>query len=445
MPVRLCNLCVKIGALLQTRETFFRLFAEVLMTAEATARTKIAYLGTLILNTPMWVLFNMLPYILYKDLHASALQIALMTALKPSVSLLSLYWSSAVDKRRDRLRGNIIWARILSLLPFFFFPFVENIWFFIAAFGLYMMLARAVMPAWMEILKLNDCQQSFITGSWIGRIGDIAAPLLIGWVLDSYTHAWHWLFPILALLSLTAVAVQWRISLPEKALDITGEEALQSQETEQQHQQPAINPLTTPWKNIWQLLKERPDFLSFQLGFMLAGTGTMISHPILPQFFVDILQLSYTEMAMALTLCKAVGFLATLPLWGRYIKTADIFLYAAWPPLCICCFTLLLLMAPWHIAYLFAAYLCYGFMQAGGEISWHLSGPIFSKDRDSSLFSSINVLTVGLRGCVVVPLGSLLGYYLGPYFVIVLGGCLCLAASLQFLYGSNLHLKEQKA
>lgn len=401
--------------------------------AQSAAKTKIAYLGTLILNTPMWVLFNMLPYILYKDLHASALQIAVMTALKPSVSLLSLYWSSAVDKRRDRLRGNIIWARVLSLLPFFFFPLTENIWFFIASFGLYMMLARAVMPAWMEILKLNDCQHSFITGSWIGRIGDIAAPLFIGWVLDSYTGAWHWLFPILALISLTSVAVQWGISLPEKS---------PTEEAPDQCQPAAVNPLTTPWKNIWQLLKERPDFFNFQLGFMLAGTGTMISHPVLPQFFVDILQLSYTEMAMALTLCKAVGFLATMPLWGRYIKTADIFLYAAWPPLCICCFTFLLLLAPSHIAYLFAAYLCYGFMQAGGEISWHLSGPIFSKDRDSSLFSSINVLTVGLRGCLVVPLGSLLGFYLGPYFVIVLGGFLCLAASLQFTLSRQKGVRE---
>lgn len=405
----------------------------------AAAKTRVAYLGTLILNTPMWVLFNMLPYILYKDLHASALHITIMTALKPSVSLLSLYWSSAVDQRRDRLRGNIIWARILSLLPFFFFPFVENIWFFIAAFGLYMMLARAVVPAWMEILKLNECQQAFITGSWIGRIGDIAVPLFIGWVLDNYRQAWHWLFPALALLSLAAVIVQWRISIPEVRLT-------PSLEKEQNSCSPAaLNSLTTPWKNMWQLLKDRPDFLSFQLGFMLAGMGTMISHPVLPQFFVDILQLSYIEMAMALTLCKAVGFLATMPLWGRYINTTNIFLYASWPPLCICCFTILLLLAPWHMAYLFAAYLCYGFMQAGGEISWHLSGPIFSKDQDSSLFSTINVLTVGLRGCIVVPLGSLLGYYFGPYFVIALGGCLCFAASLQFLHGKNLQASQNAA
>jgi hypothetical protein len=34
-------------------------------------RTRAAYIWTRVLDTPFWGLFNLLPFILYKDLHAT--------------------------------------------------------------------------------------------------------------------------------------------------------------------------------------------------------------------------------------------------------------------------------------------------------------------------------------------------------------------------------------
>ena len=48
----------------------------------------------------------------------------------------------------------------------------------------------------------------------------------------------------------------------------------------------------------------------------------------------------------------------------------------------------------------YAAYTMFGIMQAGSTLSWHLSGPIFSKEKDSTLFSGVSVAMVGLRGCI---------------------------------------------
>ena len=389
-------------------------------------RTRSAYMWTCLLDTPMWAIFNMLPYILYKDLHATLLQITMVITLKPLVSLISLYWCAPVNKRRDRLLPNVIWARILSLLPFFLFPFIDNIWFFIATFGLYMTLARGAVPAWMEILKLNlprtSHERVYATGSFIGYIGNIILALLLGWALDGYHQAWRWLFPLTASISFCATFVKAKIPS-------FSDEASKIEDTDQIS---FVQQLIFPWKNAWELLKRRHDFLKFQWGFILGGTGIMIMQPALPKYFVDTLNLSYTEMAMAISFCKGIGFALTIPLWLRFFNKIDIFLFAALPPLCICLFATCLLSAQFHIAWLFIGYLCYGMMQAGSEMCWNLSGPHFAKHEDSSAYSSVNLLMQGLRGCVIPPLGSLLATGIGAPFVIGLGGFFCLLSNLRF-------------
>ena len=84
--------------------------------------TQRAFLWTNVLKAPFWALYNLLVFILYKDLHATGLQVALFLALKPTVSILSIYWSQFVANRRDRLIPNIATAGILGYLPFLFSP-----------------------------------------------------------------------------------------------------------------------------------------------------------------------------------------------------------------------------------------------------------------------------------------------------------------------------------
>jgi hypothetical protein len=84
-----------------------------------------------------------------------------------------------------------------------------------------------------------------------------------------------------------------------------------------------------------------------------------------------------------------------------------------------------------QFSWVFFAYIIYGVMQAGSELSWHLSGPVFSGTEDSSPYSSVNVLSAGLRGCVAPCIGALLCSYSNAVIVLMIGGILCLLASLQ--------------
>lgn len=397
-------------------------------------KTQEAYTWTRILGTPFWAIYTLLPFIMCKDLEATAFQIACVISLKPIVSLLSLYWSSLIRSRHDRLVSNIVWAGVFSHLPFLFTPWINHPWYFIFASAVYMLFYRGVNPAWMEILKLNvpeDARKKvFAYGSAVCYVGGAVLAIFMGSLLDDYFQAWRWLFPFTALLSFGAIVFQTRLPINTSISPLNP---------------PAISfkqQLIKPWKEARELLKQRPDFSKFQLGFMLGGGGLMLWQPALPQFFFDTLHLNYKELTIAMTLCKGIGYAITLPLWTKWMNRMNIFAFSGVVTAIAALFPLGLMAAQWNILWLYAAYFLYGLMQAGSELSWNLSGPIFSEKEDSSTYSGINVMTIGLRGCVAPPLGSLLCNLTSASTVLLVGGGFCLLATWQMITNGQ---KEEKS
>lgn len=388
-------------------------------------RTKYAYILTRLFDAPFWAIFNMLAFILYKDLHATPFQLAMLVTLKPLVSLFSSYWSASACNRRDRLIYGILLGRLLAYLPFFLYPWMDNPWFFVASFGFYMMFTLGSVPAWMEILKLNlpnKIREKVFSYAQISAyvIGGLL-PYFLGSILDQYSEAWRWIFPFTALLGLTATFFQLRIQL------------------QPDHAAPSVvvpsnvsSHLLKPWKDTWNLLKTHSDFFKFQTGFMLLGGGLMIMQPVLTMFFVDELKLSYTEMALALAFFKGLGFFLGSPLWSTWINRVNIFYFCSVVALLASFFPFGLICAKFSLLFLYVSYFVYGFLQSGNELAWNLSGPIFSKEENSSGFTSVNVMAIGLRGCFIPFLGGLFGTFFNSGIVMMIGGIFCLLATVQF-------------
>lgn len=403
---------------------------------ETWKRTRSAFMWTRVLNTPFWAIYNMLPYIIYKDLHATPLQITTIIILKPTVSLIALYWGALVEKRKDRLIANIVWGRILGHIPFFFFPFINNPWFFIFAFGFYMMLSRGSEPAWMEILKLNipnaSRERTFAYGSAAGYLGTATLPFALGGLMDSYADAWRWIFVVAALISTAAIFCKWKIPIQ-----------LDNPPSQKSHPPPPrtslINLLVTPWKSAFKLVAKYPNFRHYQLGFMLGGGGLIIMQPALPVFFMDNLKLTYTELAVALTLFKGIGFAITSPAWAKLIQKFNIYDFNGVVTFFAVLFPLCLIGAQYDLIWLYSGYLLYGIMQAGSEMSWSLSGPIFAKNEDSSAYSNVNILAVGLRGCFFPIVGTTLMYSIHATGVMFIGAALSFLSTMCMKYYGNKH------
>ncbi len=393
-------------------------------------RTKAAYLWTFILNAPFWAIFNMLPFILVKDLGASALQITVLVTLKPAVSLLSVYWSDYVKERADRLVPNVVLGSVLSKIPFLFLPWITNIWMIIGIYAFYMLLQRGVVPAWMELLKLGVEKESrsriVSYGITLSYVASAIFPVFFGWMMDDYDEAWRIIFPIVSLFSL--VSLYFQLQIPAQEENKAPKRALS---------------LLAPWKTLFKLLRERRDFFHFQMGFMLGGFGLIILQPILPDFYTHVLNLNYKELGLATNLCKGVGFALASPFWANWISRAPIFRFTSLVAFVSALFALQLLFAQSLFIWLFAAYISYGFMQAGSQLVWKLSGPIFSPDEDSSAYTSVNILMVGIRGLIANPLGGLIAYGAGLTGVMLLSVFLCLSGSLYlFRAGQRMKLVE---
>lgn len=389
--------------------------------------TSLAYVISRLLSFPFWGLFYLLPVILHKDLQATPFQVATLIAIKPVASLFSPYWSQRVHAMRERLIPNLILGNILKFTPFLFFPFVSNPWFYIFAVGFHMFLCRGTIPAWMEILKLKipSASRSKVCaiGSIIDYLGVALLPLFIGGVLDNVSESWRWLFPLAALLGIIST---W----PIKRIKIDILENSERPTTEKK-----LTHLINPWKSGWKLLSERLDFAKFQWGFFLGGAGLMILQPVLPAYFNNVLHLSYSDVLTAVAALKGIGFALSSPLWVKFFNRSRIFVLCSVVTLAAAIFPLLLIFAHSSSSIIYIAYIAYGVMQGGSELSWKMSGPVFSKEKDSAPFSSVNILAVGVRGIIFPYLGSFLFLKTGsPTFVLLcgMGFCLLATASLSF-------------
>ena len=385
------------------------------------------WLWSNLLNEPLFTLYTgFLSVILYKDLGASTFVIALLMTLKPVVTILSFYWSARLHPRR--LKANALWAGFWMRVPFLACPWVDEVWYVVAAAANYMLFYRAGMPAWLEILKRNmregKRERSFSLSSGMAYAEGVVLSLAIGGLLDRDPSLWKYLFFGSALMGLVGLALLGRVEISDVALPA---------EAPQGGTLPWKERLVRPWRDSWQLMRERPDFSLFHWGFMLAGFGLMLIQPTLPLFMVDWLKVSYLEVAAAVSIAKGLGFSLSAPLWSRWFERASIFRVSSAVFFAFGLFPLLLVLSSWQgLWWLYIAYFFYGWAQGGSHLVWNMSGPYFAGKEESVRYTGVGIMLAGLRGAVGPGLGGALTGLFGPLQVLGLGGLFFICSGVWF-------------
>lgn len=395
-----------------------------------------ALLWTNLLSEPLFTLYGFLAFILYKDLGASALQLSLLMMLKPVITILSFYWSAGLKGRSQKLKSNVLWAGLWMRAPFLFCPWIDSSWYVIAAAVNYMFFYRAGIPAWMEMIKRNTRQgersRAFSMSAAIGYAEGVVLSLAMGGLLDRDPEQWRGLFFGAAVIGLMSLAVQSQISVPA-----VEEEAATERLTLKEV-------LVRPWRDSFRLMKERPDFSRFQWGFMICGFGIMLIQPALTLFAVDVLGISYLEMAAAISIAKGLGFALSSPIWARWMDRVSILKMSSAVFLTVGLFPIFLSFSVWGLFWLYLAYFWYGVGQGGSHLVWNLSGPVFSGKEESSRYTGVGVVLAGLRGAVAPPLGGWLAVVSGPIQVLILGGAFCFYGGIQVLQKKRKRSRSQE-
>lgn len=381
-------------------------------------------------------MYALLVFIFIKDLNATPLQITLLVSSKPLVALLSFYSNLIIKGQPHRLKSLIAWSYIIGCLPCLFFPFIDNVWFFLLGFAVFGMSVRAMIPAWSEVFKINLPKemrsQVFSQGSITSYLVSTLVPLLLAPWMDFDPHVWRWLFFGLALVQVLNIGLTLCLQIKryDQSTDIYPDYQISS----------FYSLVVEPWRNCWTLMHNRSDFRNFQIVFMFGGAGLMIMHPVLPVFFKQNLQLSYMELTLATVLCKSIAFALTSPIWARWMNRVSIHMFNFYVTLFAAIFAIFIIAADFQLGWLYLAYFIYGLMQAGSELSWNLSGPIFSKHNDSTLYTGVNVAMVGIRGAIAPFLGELIYLHSNAEAVFFIGGALCFTGSC---YSLLLYMKER--
>ncbi|MBS0654677.1 MAG: MFS transporter [Verrucomicrobia bacterium] len=384
---------------------------------ENATKTKRVLLWTYLLSEPLVCLFGLFSVILVKDLGATALQIAVFTMLKPTVSVISYFWTSIVGQRGNVLIQNLVKTTYFSALPFFFLYFFDNVWLAIACSLIYMIFSRAQMPFLMELFKRNVAKESreksFGSISMFAYAEGVILSLVIGMTLDHNHTYFKELFVLCSILILI-------VGLLQRRLHVTSEP-----------EECAAKKTSHPLKETIALLKRRKDFARFQFGFMISMIGLMFAMPAIP-FFLSEQGHSYTTLMAAFSICKGCGFVAAMPFWTKWMEKASIERQSLFVCVGFGLFYLLLALSVLGPLWLFASYLLYGIVQAASHMLWHLSGPAFANNEESTPYSAVNVLMVGVRGIIVPPLGAYFFECFGAVATLIVGMALCLLGGLYF-------------
>ena len=373
------------------------------------------------LSEPLFTLYGFIAFILYKDLGASAFQIALMTCFKPIITILSFYWSAGLEKS-GKLKSNVLWAGFLMRAPFLLCPWIDSVWFIIGAAVNYMFFYRAGIPGWMEMIRrnMNEGKRGkwFSWSSALGYAEGVVLALGIGSVLDKDPGLWKLLFFGAAMVGMLVLVIQSRIPIEESG---------------EKERLPFKELLVRPWKDSYHLIRTKPNFSRFQWGFMVCGFGIMLIQPALPIFAVDNLEVSYMVMAGGISVAKGLGFALSSPIWARWIEQINVLKLASWVFLSVALFPVLMSFSVWNIGWFYLAFFWYGIGQGGSHLVWNMSGPIFSGREESSRYTGVGLVLAGIRGAIAPPLGCWLAVLFGPVAVLVLGGALCFYSGIRLL------------
>lgn len=393
------------------------------------SKTKSFLYGSTLLHEPFNSFFPLLSYILAKDLGASALQIVLFVMLQPVAAIFSFYWSELVSQNRHTLKTNLLGAGLLARLPFLFAIWTGSIWAVIAGSSIYMLFCRAAIPAWMEMLKLNlprrVRERVFSVSTALGYGEGALIAIALGSLLDHNVNMWRPLFSGAILLGLCGVIIQ--VCLPIRKKEVKLHSSLREGRSFREA-------LAQPWRDGYHLMKTRSDFCRFQWAFMFGGFGLMMLKPVLPLFLAEKLHISYCELTFAYSICKALGIVLASNLWGRAMSKISIASFINFVLIGFAVYPLLIFLGIFSIQWIFIAFFVYGIAQAGSHLIWHLSGPIFAHEEDSSRFSGVNIMTVGVRGAVGPPFGGLLCALFGPVVVLMVSSLFCISGTFSMLY-----------
>ena len=209
-----------------------------------------------------------------------------------------------------------------------------------------------------------------------------------------------------------------------------------------------------PAKSLWRMIAETARtvrevldkdraFYRFERNFIIYGMGFLLLTPVLPVYFVKVLDLDYSTISLSRQVMGQAGLWLLSPLAGGLFDRSNAFHYTGFSFLMLVGFPLLLgcaalIPSAWAVPAVFAGYAVLSVAMTGISISWHIGSIRFAGTADPAIYQGIHVTLTGVRSLF----GPILGYVVMTLFGFAAAFAL---AAVFFTVAAILMLRERRA
>lgn len=350
--------------------------------------------------------FTLSDVVLRKTFGASAILITLMVMAQPVSQLLAIVWGRLMHGRSKRpfILGFGGVGRMMLLLVAFASTAVS----FAVPIVVSIALAVAIIPA------LNALYQSNYPNSERGRVfgqvlamtavTTIASSMAAGWWMDHDPGAYRIIYPLTGIVGLAGIYLYWRIRPRATA---GGPSGSRPDLSASDWFEAVYDALRHPFRGAKTIFTTDPDFLRFEIGYMLYGLGFMMLQPVLPLFLVDEINVQYSEAATARGLIYWGVLALVSPLFGRLLDRWNAIRLSIFGFAFLVAVPLLLAISH-SLAGVYLAFAVFGFAMSPVNIAWTMGPILFAGRRDAATYMGVHVTMVGIRGLIGNPMGLVL-------------------------------------
>jgi MFS family permease len=259
--------------------------------------------------------------------------------------------------------------------------------------------------------------------STVSRFSTIVAAKTSGWLLDADFRWIRVLFPIAGVCGLlehwTLSRIRWQRAGVPKSRPWRGAGT-------------AAAAATDAWRDTIRVLRDDRGFRTYEIGFLLYGSGFLMSNPLVTIYAVHDLALSYGEWTTASGLAQPLAYVATILTFGRAVDRFGVVRTTA---AAFALLTLFFTSMPFvrDAIALDVCYLLFGVAMALVNLGWTLGPLEFAPTGQARTYSTVHVLFVGVRSAVAPFLGWWLSTRIGIAAVFAISACLVAAGCVTML------------
>jgi hypothetical protein len=378
-------------------------------------RTFTLHLISQVLNGISFGILLLQDVILKKSLLASDIEVTILIFLTSSSFLFSIYGAEIINRSHNPGRTVIIMG-FASRFFLLIIPLFQSPAFFVLCIAAMSYLDSLIKPVWNVVFKHNYSEQKrsslYSYAFSVYTVSLLAFATLLGFLLDIDYRFYKFFFPLAGIVDIIAYINLSRMMNLRRELHSGSAHKFSGGISGRLLKDILILPV----RNMFRIFREDRKFFLFEAYFFIYGASLMMISPVIPVYFVEVLQLEYAPISLAKGMLYFSAMIIFTPFMGKLHGTRNPGKFCAWLFFGLTTYPILLIGLEYFTIsgiyplrpFLYITYFIYGIVMSGITVSWNLSTLHYAPETQIANYQAVHITLTGLRGIFSPFLGYLI-------------------------------------